>query len=227
VFPLRDDLRRRRAPVVNTLLILANSAIFLYQAMLPHHVLVERLLYVWAVVPERLTSFPRSEWVTVFTAMFFHGGWTHVLGNMIYLRIFGDDVEDRLGHGLYLAFYLAMGAVAMVFQVALDPSSPVPMIGASGAIAGALGAYLVFFPRARIFSVVPFGFVFKVLPVPAYYFLGLWFVLQVFQGVGSITGGAVQGDMGGVAWWAHSGGFFAGMVVALLARFGTSTEEAG
>jgi membrane associated rhomboid family serine protease len=147
--------------------------------------------------------------------MFLHGGWMHVLGNMLYLWIFGDNVEDRMGHGRFLAFYLLCGVAAAMLQVAFSPGSSVPMVGASGAIAGVLGAYLVMFPHSRILTLVPIFVVVQIIEVPALYFLGFWFLLQLFGGVGSLSRTA---DVGGVAFWAHAGGFLAGVVAVWFFR---------
>ncbi len=151
------------------------------------------------------------------TSMFLHGGWLHVLGNMLYLWIFGDNVEDRLGHFRYLIFYLLTGYVATLSHVFLYPLSDVPLIGASGAVAGILGAYLILYPRARVLTLV-FIFVFiQIVPIPAVIFLGIWFLMQLLSGVAGLSSQAVQG----VAFWAHVGGFAAGMLlVALFARRG-------
>jgi membrane associated rhomboid family serine protease len=147
--------------------------------------------------------------------MFLHGGWAHLLGNMLYLRIFGDNVEDRLGHLRYLGFYLATGVIAALAQAYLYPDSMVPTVGASGAISGVLGAFLVMFPHARVMTVVPLLIFFPLLEIPAVVYLGFWFLMQVLNGAMAL---AVMGDSGGVAWWAHVGGFAAGMALAPLLR---------
>ncbi len=155
-------------------------------------------------------------WLTLFTSMFLHGGLLHILGNMLYLWVFGDNVEDAMGHGRFLVFYILCGAAASFAQVAIDPGSPIPQIGASGAIAGVLAAYFLLFPFARILTVVPILFFIRVMAVPAVILLGLWFLLQVGSGVGSL--GAAGG---GVAWFAHIGGFLAGgLLVPLFKRRG-------
>jgi membrane associated rhomboid family serine protease len=153
-------------------------------------------------------------WATLLTCTFLHGGWFHFLGNMWFLWIFGDNVEDRLGHGGYLLFYLASGIGASVVHLATGPGSTVPTIGASGAIAGVMGAYLLLYPRSRVLVLVPIVFVFQFFVFPAAVFLGLWFVWQLFQG--ALAVGAVQA--GGVAWWAHVGGFVVGLVVVAALR---------
>jgi membrane associated rhomboid family serine protease len=153
-----------------------------------------------------------ADLMTIFTSMFMHAGWAHIAGNMLYLWIFGDNVEDRLGHGRYLVFYLAGGVVASLTHLATNWGSDLPTVGASGAIAAVLGAYLVFFPASRIATFIPLGYFSRLTVVPAVVVLGLWFVLQLFDGVLAL-GGA---DVGGVAFWAHVGGFVAGMVMAKL-----------
>ncbi len=153
----------------------------------------------------------KSVWLSILTSMFMHGGLLHLGGNLLYLWIFGNNVEDRMGRGIFLAFYLAAGVAAVYAQVLAGPSSEIPLIGASGAIAGTLGAYLVMFPRARVLTLIPLFFFLQMAELPAIVVLGFWFVLQAFQGVGSL--GA---DVGGVAWWAHIGGFAFGAAVALL-----------
>lgn len=173
-------------------------------------------VYSHAVIPYRfLLLFPHdvSEITTLITAMFIHGGWLHILGNMLYLYIFGDNVEDILGHGRYLAFYLLCGVISFVAQIVFNARSMVPNIGASGAIAGVLGAYFLLFPRARIVTLIPFLLFFTV-EIPAYVFLGLWFLLQFLSGAASL--GRTSALSGGVAWWAHVGGFVAGMVLLSL-----------
>ncbi len=151
-------------------------------------------------------------WLTFFTAMFLHGGWMHLIGNMWYLWIFGDNVEDRLGHFKFLIFYLLCGLGASGLHVALNPRSTVPMVGASGAIAGVLGAYLLAFPHARVSTLVFLGFFITVVQLPAFILLGLWFVIQLLSGMGSMR----MTQAGGVAWWAHVGGFIAGMALLFV-----------
>lgn len=153
---------------------------------------------------------PLPIWITLITSMFIHGGLWHILGNMLFLWIFGDNVEDAMGHGKYLLFYLTCGAAAAFAQMAVSPNSPVPQIGASGAISGVLGAYLMLFPYARILTLIPFFFLIRLVAIPAVFFLGFWFVLQVISGAGAL------GSNGGVAWFAHIGGFIAGAVLVFL-----------
>jgi len=171
----------------------------------------------YAVVPARLLGggpLSLRELSTPVTAMFLHGGWMHMLGNMLYLYIFGDNVEDTLGHGRFLLFYLAAGAASFAVQVFFQPASAVPNLGASGAIAGVLGAYLLLFPRARVVTLLPLLVVFTVVEIPAVVFLGLWFLFQFVSGAVSLGRASASG--GGVAWWAHIGGFVAGMALLKL-----------
>jgi membrane associated rhomboid family serine protease len=145
--------------------------------------------------------------------MFLHGGWAHVLGNMWFLYVFGDNVEDNLGPLAYLFFYLLVGAGAAATQLLSNPQSGLPMIGASGAIAGVLGAYFVLYPRARVLTFFIFIFFVRFIEIPAFFYLGIWFLMQAINGVGSISAIATRGDTGGVAWWAHAGGFASGFVL--------------
>ena len=206
MIPLRDTVPSSRVPVVNWLLIAANIAVFCYELSLGDR--ADSFITVHGLVPREF-AFTR-----LFTSMFLHGGLFHVLGNMLYLYIFGDNVEDRLGHARYLAFYLLCGLAAGAAQAITNPDSGVPMVGASGAIAGVLGAYLLFYPGARVVTLVfAFLFIFRA-EVPAVFFLAFWFLLQLGSGVASLGHAAT----GGVAFWAHVGGFVAGMVLAPAMR---------
>src|SRR5215208_5347910 len=173
MIPLYDTVRTRKFPIINIMLIVANVLAFLYELQLTPSGL-ERFIFAWGLVPARLTSEPAVAWTTIFTAMFMHGGWFHLLSNMWFLHIFGDNVEARLGGIRYLFFYLLSGVAAVILQTYILPTSQVPMIGASGAIAGVLGAYLVSFPRSRIASLVPILFIFTIIEVPAVIFLVFW-----------------------------------------------------
>jgi membrane associated rhomboid family serine protease len=209
MIPLRDVIPSRTVPYVTGSLISLNVAAFLYQVALPTRAL-ESLLLQHGVIPLTFS------WADVLTSMFLHGGLVHLGGNMLSLWIFGDNVEDRLGHGRFLVFYLGAGAVAALAHVWVDPLSPVPTIGASGAIAGVMGGYFVLYPQSRVITWLP---PLLLLEVPAVVFLGLWFFLQLVSGVGSRLA-ATPGEMvGGVAFWAHIGRFAIGaLVVRLLAR---------
>ncbi len=211
MIPLYDTLRSRRFPIVNWILILLNGMAFYYELKLGEDGLF-RFIYTWGLVPYQLASASAAAWLTVFTGMFLHGGWFHILSNMWVLFIFGDNVENRMGSTRYLIFYLFCGVAAALMQTYLTPASITPMIGASGAIAGVLGAYLILFPRSRIASLVPIFFIFTIVEVPAVLFLGFWFVSQLFSGWQSLHGA----DMSAVAWWAHIGGFIFGMLVVRL-----------
>ena len=211
MIPLRDTIRSRRFPLVNWLIILANAAAFYYELRIGPAVL-NGFINNWGLVPVRFWAEPQVAWVTIFSAMFLHGGWFHILSNMWVLFIFGDNVEDRMGSGRYLIFYLLSGVAAALLQAFLLPGSSAPMVGASGAIAGVLGAYLVLFPRARILSLVPILFIFTLIEVPAVVFLLFWFASQLFSGFLSLGGASGSG----VAWWAHIGGFVFGLLGAFI-----------
>jgi len=206
MFPLSDVIPSRTRPVVTISLIAINALVFLYQFQLDE-LSLQRLVFEFGVIPARLS------YGDVVSSMFLHGDILHFVGNMVFLWIFGDNVEDRLGHAGYLLFYLGSGAVAAMAQVFAAPGSFVPMIGASGAIAGIMGAYFLIYPHSRILTVVFFVLFLDIIEIPAIFFLGVWFLLQVFHG--AMSGGA---DGGGVAFWAHAGGFAAGAMVGLYAR---------
>jgi membrane associated rhomboid family serine protease len=211
MIPLYDTLHSRRFPLVNWLLIILNFVVFFYELRLSSSAL-NRLTLTWGLVPVNLITHPAAYWLTIFTSMFLHGGWFHILSNMWFLFIFGDNVEDRMGRGRYLIFYLLSGTAAGLLESFVLSNSSIPSIGASGAIAGVLGAYLVSYPRARIASIVPIIFIFTIMEIPATIFLLFWFVLQLFSGWLSLDGSSA----GGVAWWAHIGGFVFGMLAVNL-----------
>jgi membrane associated rhomboid family serine protease len=222
MIPLRDTVRSRTVPIVNYLLIGACGIVFLLELSLGAPA-ASSFISSFAIIPSNIQStlfqghFSFQPILSLFTSMFLHGGWMHLIGNMLYLFVFGDNVEDRLGHGAYLLFYLLSGVGAGLIEVAAQGSSTTPLIGASGAIAGVLGAYFLLYPRARILTLIPLFIYFPVVEVSAFFFLGFWFVLQFIQGTASL--GASEG--GGVAWWAHAGGFVVGAValpVFLLVR---------
>ena len=203
MIPLRDVIPSRTTPVVTVAIIAVNVLVFAYQLLLGRD--LDGFLQSWAVVPAHLSL------ASLITSMFLHGGFLHVGGNMLYLWIFGDNVEDRMGHGRFLSFYLLCGIAAALAQSIINPDSIVPMVGASGAIAGVMGAYFVLYPHSRIVTLVPLIIFFQVMEVPAIFFLGIWFVMQFISGVGSIAT-AVSGEPGGgVAFWAHVAGFVAGV----------------
>jgi membrane associated rhomboid family serine protease len=209
MIPLRDTIPTVRVPFVTYALVATNVVVFLYQLRLGDA--VEAFMHTYGLVPREL----RRDLGPLLTSMFLHGGWMHLLGNMLYLHIFGDNVEDRLGHLRFLVLYVTAGAVAGLAQVLIHPTSSVPMVGASGAIAGVTGAYFLFYPRARVVTLVPVFVFLHVVEIPAFFFLFFWFAFQLMLGVGSL-GSQV---MGGVAFWAHIGGFVAGMILGpMLAR---------
>ena len=225
MIPLRDANPTRRTPVVTLALIAACGIAFAWQLGLlvqgGDEALTAFILEHGTVPAELSAAVGRGDWLSdpvldVLTSMFLHAGWLHLLGNMLYLWIFGNNVEDLMGRPLYLGFYLLGGVAAVAGQVLIDPASDVPMIGASGAISATLGAYLVLYPRARIQSLVFLGFFYQLIAVPAVIVLGFWFVLQVIDGLGSL--GAATGVEGGVAFFAHIGGFVMGALLALPFR---------
>ena len=228
MIPLKDDVTARTFPFVNLTLIAANAAAFTMELGMGRALLrfVDRaavipVLYTGAdhalgPLEAVLTSFDHDLGRRVLVSMFLHGGWAHLLGNMLYLWIFGDNVEDRLGHFKYLAFYLLCGWTASYAHIWSQPVSSVPSIGASGAIAGVLGAYITLYPRARVFTLVPLGIVAPLVQLPAAFFLGLWFLQQFLLGAFDLA--APAGGGGGIAWWAHIGGFAAGFVLVRLFR---------
>jgi membrane associated rhomboid family serine protease len=216
VFPIRDHNPSGTFPYVTVTLIMVNVLAFLYQISLGRA--LEPFLYRYGMVPILVSNFHKMPEIGFFdvattfvTSMFLHGGWFHILGNMWYLWIFGDNVEDRLGHGRFLAFYLICGIAAGLVHYGLNPSSRLPTIGASGAVAGVLGAYLLCYPRARVDLLLFFFFFVQIITVPAAFVLFLWFILQIFSGVLSLGTGAHV--TGGVAWWAHVGGFLCGLLL--------------
>jgi membrane associated rhomboid family serine protease len=209
MIPLRDVIPSRTVPFITILLIVVNVLVFLFEMSLGDS--LDLFLATWALVPARFSL------VTLVTSMFLHGGLMHVGGNMLFLWIFGDNVEDRMGHGRFLVFYLLCGAAAALAQTLMQPDSLVPMVGASGAIAGVMGAYFVSYPRSRIVTLIP-PFIFTTFEIPALVFLGIWFVLQFLNGLGSLDAAAAGHSAGGVAFWAHVAGFAAGLVGVFVFR---------
>ncbi|HOA23821.1 MAG: rhomboid family intramembrane serine protease [Aggregatilineales bacterium] len=216
MIPLRDHNRSGIFPIVTVGLILINVLVFLYELTLMASGQIDAFLDQFAFIPAQLLSNPAGEWYTVITAMFLHGGWLHLLGNMLYLWIFGDNMEATLGKPLFILFYLAAGIVATFAQALVNPNSVVPNLGASGAIAGVLGGYLVFFPNARVDTAVPMFYFIRIVPLSAIIVLGFWFLLEIIRGVFSL--GAISEMSGGVAYFAHIGGFVAGLAMAFLYR---------
>jgi membrane associated rhomboid family serine protease len=222
MIPIRDANPTHRRPFVTLLLIALNAAAFLFWEPITGSPQQQNIFFhCYGAIPEEITTFEpipevaqvcggKSVPLSILTSMFLHGGWLHIIGNMLFLWVFGNNVEDRMGHVVYVLFYLVAGVVAAYAQAAIGADSTIPLMGASGAVAGVLGAYIVVFPHARVLTLVIFFFI-TVIELPALIVLGLWFVLQAFQGLGSLGG-----DVGGVAWFAHIGGFVFGALVALL-----------
>ena len=207
MFPIGDDdTQRRTFPIVTYALIVLNILFFLVELNGG-----ESFIMQWSLVPRRFLANPAGDFPTVFTSMFMHAGWVHLLGNMLYLWIFGDNVEDQFGHAKFLIFYLLCGFAATFGQMMFNSGSSVPNLGASGAIAGVLGAYIVLFPRGQVRVLMGRG----IIPMPALVVIGLWIVLQLVSGIGSISQSA---DTGGVAYLAHIGGFIAGIVLTFIFR---------
>ena len=219
VIPIRDTVPSRTAPLVTVALIAVNVLVFLHETALGPH--LERYVFHYGFIPQRFVhwaDYGQDPWdaarfAPLFTSMFWHGGWLHLLGNMLYLWVFGDNVEHRLGHLRYLLFYVLCGLSAAAAQIAFSPNSALPTVGASGAIAGVLGAYLVSFPRSRVVTMLipPIPWF---VQIPAMFFLAFWFLMQLLSGVVSL--GQRADNLGGVAWWAHIGGFIAGIALVKL-----------
>jgi membrane associated rhomboid family serine protease len=233
MIPLKDYNPTRRFAVVNLALLLINVLVFIRDRMTGHYeqVMVETghgemavrqfvggLSERLALVPADLIAHPFMAWPTIFTSMFLHGNWLHIGSNMLYLWIFGNNIEDTLGRGRFILFYFSCGAAAVIAQVLSDPSSPVPMVGASGAVAGILGAYLILYPRARILTLVPVFIIFFTIEVPAFFIIGYWALIQLANAY--LLGGGEMLRQGGVAYFAHLGGFGAGVILILLTRGG-------
>jgi membrane associated rhomboid family serine protease len=219
MIPLRDSSPSRTIPFVNYFLIVANVAAFLYEFSLGRG--MAKFIFHFGLIPSEFLShfqtmhvYPGA-FIPIFSSMFLHGGWMHLIGNMLFLYIFGDNVEDRFGHFKYFVFYLIAGISAAATQIYMFPTSTMPMVGASGAIAGVLGAYVFMYPTAKILTLVPIIFFFQIIELPAFMFLGFWFALQIISGMFALGIGA---DAGGVAWWAHIGGFVAGAVFVPFLR---------
>jgi membrane associated rhomboid family serine protease len=212
MIPLRDDIRSEKRPFVTWGFMAACVGVFIYQALTEYqdpkagHILVRT----YGMIPSDVVS-GRHLW-TLLTSMFLHGGFFHIIGNMLYLWIFGDNVEDAFGHSWFFVVYLFTGAAGSLLQIALMPGSTVPTIGASGAISGVMGAYLVLFPRARVLTLIPIFFFIRLIYLPAPLLLGFWILIQVLNGCGSVPG------TGGVAYFAHIGGFASGLILGLLVR---------
>jgi membrane associated rhomboid family serine protease len=220
MLPIRDSVPNRFPPVATRALILVNVVVFFFELGLPHQS-VEHLFYLFGLVPARFThpdwalaaGFPADRFLPILTHQFLHGGWFHVLANMWTLWIFGDNVEDRMGPVRFTIFYLLCGTAAGLTHLYVNPDSTLPSVGASGAIAGVLGAYFLFFPTARLVVLLPIFFFPFFFEVPAVFYLGIWFFTQLFSGTMALAG---PGQVGGIAWWAHIGGFVVGMLTCWL-----------
>src|SRR6266481_9685018 len=220
MIPFRDNIPSRTFPLINISIIVTNVLVFFYELSLGGRGL-DRLITHYGVVPAAVLAWPRSDLalgavvIPFFTSMFLPGGWLHLIGNMWYLWIFGDNVEDRLGHFSYLIFYLLCGVGAGIAHTVLNAGTTVPSVGASGAIAGVLGAYVVSYPFARVLTLVPIFIFLQVIEIPALVVLGFWFIMQFFSGTAALTT-STNASSGGVAWWAHVGGFVIGIILVGL-----------
>jgi membrane associated rhomboid family serine protease len=222
VLPIKDTIRSRSVPLVNWLIIVANILVFLYQTRLSP-LRLEQFINTYGLVPANLDPTNPATWMPLITHMFLHGGWLHILSNLWILFIFGDNVEDRLGSLRYLLFYFIGGIVAGLVQIyfSLDPLTP--SIGASGAIAAVLGGYFSFYPRSKVITLIPIFIIPWFVELPSFLFLGFWFVSQLFQGLMSLA--TPSGQVGGVAWWAHIGGFIFGLLTVRLFAIGRSYPQ--
>lgn len=221
MIPLKDTPKTRTFPYVNVSIIIINIIVFMRQLAMTNPDL-HSFVFSYGLIPQAVTGALSQGNISavvspLITYQFMHGGWLHIGSNMLYLWVFGDNIEDRVGHGKYLLFYLLVGSLAGFAQIAIEPGSMVPIIGASGAVAGVLGAYLISCPRARVLALIPLFVIFTLAEIPAVIFLGFWFILQIFSGIASIGAAGVS-----VAFWAHIGGFVAGLV--LVSLFGKKIE---
>ena len=208
MIPIRDENPTHSVPIITYVLIVVNIVVFIFQTLLGSY--NEQFIYQFALIPSDISGFNSLESLAnIFSSMFMHAGLAHIGGNMLYLWIFGDNVEDRLGSVKYLLFYVIGGVIASITHIYTNPASSIPTVGASGAIAAVLGAYLVLYPQQKVLTLIPLGFWMRITMVPAFLVLGLWFVLQLFSGVMSLGGP----DVGGVAFWAHIGGFITGVLL--------------
>jgi membrane associated rhomboid family serine protease len=220
VIPLRDENPTQTVPFVTFIIILINVVVFLYELALGNN--LDSFIKSYALFPGNFTQgigssqFTLSLFMPIFSSMFLHGGFIHIIGNMLYFWIFGNNIEDVLGHLKFLLFYLICGIGAALTHILSAPDSTLPTLGASGAIAGVLAAYLVLFPRARILTLIPIFFFIELAELPAFLIIGLWFVLQLANGVASITSLPIAAGAGGVAWFAHIGGFLTGLLLILV-----------
>jgi len=213
VIPLRTNIPNKNFALINWLLIALNFYYFYFEFMLPSQARLEYFIAHWAVIPKILWVNPAQHAITLITATFLHGGWLHIISNMLFLYIFGKSVEDRMGHVRYLVFYVISGILANGIQAYFTPSSTIPLIGASGAIAGVLGAYFFYYPYSEVETLIPILFFITIRSIPAFIFLGYWFILQTLNSTFTITSMASGHTMGGVAFIAHASGFVAGLIM--------------
>lgn len=251
MFPIGDENPTRRTAYVTYIIIAINVVVFLYELVLQNQAIVtsngrllgsalDYFLRDWAVVPLQLTAsfvgepIPHlqgvlsepPEWITLITSQFLHGGFAHILGNMLFLWIFGNNIEDKLGHSKFLVFYLTCGILAGLTQWFFSSTSTIPSLGASGAIAGVLGAYILRFPTANVRTVIPIGIFPLIFNVPAFLYLGIWFIQQAIYGIGSLAQSNIGMQSGGIAYWAHAGGFVFGAILGpLLGLFQKDDDE--
>ncbi len=218
MIPIRDVNPSRSFPLMTIIIIVMNALIFLYEMSLGKN--LEGFFNNFALIPAQYFSLGQQDGFHLIercypfvTSQFLHGGWMHIIGNMWMFWIFGDNIEDRLGHFKFVLFYLLCGVAAGITHVYTNSSSPIPTVGASGAIAGVMGAYVLLYPRAKVKTVIPVFFFIQIVDLPAFLFLGIWFLIQFFSGALALASG---GTYGGVAWWAHIGGFVVGIVLILL-----------
>jgi len=213
VIPLRDNIPSKSTPFITWLIIAANCYVFYLQLTSP--VGFQNFVMRWSAIPTHIFSDPIGYGYTLISATFLHGGWMHIIGNMIFLYIFGDNVEDRMGHFRFLLFYIFLGIIANGSQVFMSSQSAIPLLGASGAIAAVLGSYFFYFPHSRVLTLIPLGFFTRIVEVPAFFFLGFWFLLQTLNSSMSIAVQMSTGkSVGGVAWLAHAAGFVAGLILS-------------
>lgn len=213
MIPLRDTARSSTFPIINIIFITFNIIIFIYEQSLGNQ--LNQFIYQYGLIPAILFSNGDITLLDRFTpflsSMFLHGGWMHLIGNMLFLYIFGDNVEDRMGHLKYALFYIVCGIIAAFFQIGTNVHSNIPMVGASGAISGVLGAYLLFFPRSKVLTLAPIFIFIHFVHIPAAVFILIWFGFQLLSGIGTLS---ISHGMGGVAFWAHIGGFIGGLILA-------------
>ncbi len=217
MIPLRDKNPTRKFPIVTVLLIIINVLMFFYQLSLGNR--LDDLFFNYGMIPNKIVHLDFANpliILTLLTSIFLHGGWLHLVGNMLYLWVFGDNVEDKMGRMRFLLFYILCGVSASILHIIIEPTSMIPTIGASGSISGVLGAYLLMFPKARVVTLIPIFVFIQITELPAFIILGLWFILQFINGMISL--GYETAGMGGVAWWAHIGGFVAGMILLIPFR---------